>query len=126
MLVILESLIAILEADAELKILLNATESISKISPDFSMNDGIAYTFYDVTNDKIKTQAQFSLTIINDDLLKAYKIKNRVDEMLLTFSDEQPLGKILKIVQNGGGQYFDETLNVRKIKTTYIVTYRKD
>lgn len=123
---ILEDLIDMLETDAELKILLKATESNSKISPDFSINDGIAYTFYDVTNDKIKTQAQFSLTIINDDLLKAYKIKNRVDKILLTFSDEQLLDKILKIVQNGGGQYFDETLKMRKIKTTYIVTYRKD
>lgn len=123
---ILEDLIAMLETDAELKILLKATESDSKISPDFSINDGIAYTFYDVTNDKIKTQAQFNLTIINDDLLKAYKIKNRLDKILLTFSDEQPLDKVLKIVQNGGGQYFDETLNLRKIKTTYIVTYRKD
>lgn len=121
---VIEELIHIISTDTELREMLKATPRNNKISPNFAIKDGIAYTFADIANDRIKVQASFQLTIVNEDLFTAYKIKERLDKLLLTFGDNQLTKNILSVVQNGGGSYFDADLQIQKVKANYTVLYK--
>lgn len=120
----IQDIIAILRNDVELSNLLGATATDSKISPNYAVKDGIKYEFNILTNDKIKVQANLVLTIVNNDLLVAYAIKSKLDEILLTLGDEQLTDDILQVSQTGGGSYYDSDLDIQKINVTYTLVYK--
>ena len=122
---ILLELLKILTDDTVLSTLLGSTVTNKKISPDYTISDGIYYTFNDVTYDKIKAQALFNLTIVNKELMQAYKIKDRLDELLLTFADNELTDNILVVTQNGGGLIYDSECKEHRLKVNYSIIYKK-
>lgn len=122
---VIVELIEILKNDATLKALLNAADCNSKIMPMPLISDGIGYSFIPLTNDGIKEQSQFELTIINADLLRCYVIKGKLDELLITIGDTQLTNSILEVRQNGGGSWYDNELKMFKLKTNYTVLSRR-
>lgn len=122
---VLEELTSILKNDTTLKELLKAKIDNTKIMPMPLLSDGIGYEFIPLTNNGIKEQAQFELTIINANLLKCYEIKEQVDRLLLTIGDTPLTDTILEVSQNGGGKYHDDDLNMEKLKANYTILSRR-
>lgn len=122
---ILIELITILKNDTILKTLLKATVTNTKIMPMPLLTDGIGYNFITLTNDGIKEQSQFELTIINTDLLRCYEIKEQVDKLLITIGDTPLTNNILEVSQNGGGSYYDDDLKFYKLKANYTILSRR-
>lgn len=122
---VLVELITILKNDTTLKTLLKATVTNTKITPIPLISEGIGYSFIPLTNDGIKEQSQFELTIMNADLLRCYEIKEQVDKSLITMGDTPLTNTILEVSQNGGGSYFDDDLKMFKLKANYTILSRK-
>lgn len=89
------------------------------------LTDGIGYNFITLTNDGIKEQSQFELTIINTDLLRCYEIKEQLDKLLITIGDTPLTNNILEVSQNGGGSYYDDDLKFYKLKANYTILSRR-
>lgn len=122
---VLIELITILKNDATLKTLLKATVTNTKIMPMPLLTDGIGYTFIPLTNDGVKEQSQFELTIINTDLLRCYEIKEQLDKLLITIGDTPLTNGILEVSQNGGGCWYDGDLKMFKLKANYTILSRR-
>ena len=122
---VLSELTTILKNDTTLKTLLKATVTNTKIMPMPLSSEGIGYSFIPLTNDGIKEQSQFELTIMNADLFKCCEIKEQVDKLLITIGDTPLTNNILEVSQNGGGSYFDDDLKFYKLKTNYTVLSRR-
>lgn len=121
---VLVDLVGILKNDTTLKNLLRATETNTKIMPMPLITDGIGYNFIPLTNDGIKGQNQFELTIINTELLKCHEIKSTVDKLLITIGDDSLTNSITGCSQNGGGCWYDDGLKMYKLKSNYVVIER--
>lgn len=122
---LLIELITILKNNTILKTLLKATVTNTKIMPMPLLTDGIGYNFITLTNDGIKEQSQFELTIINTDLLRCYEIKEQLDKLLITIGDTPLTNNILEVSQNGGGSYYDDDLKFYKLKANYTILSRR-
>lgn len=121
---VLVDLISTLKNDKTLKSLLNATITESKIHPMPCNEDGISYNYNDLTNDALVRQSQFKATIIHDDLMKCYEIKERVDNLLITLGDQSFNKDIMSIAQTGGGFFYDADLQKYKVVTIYTIQER--
>lgn len=117
-------IIGLLKANSDLASLLGATATNSKISPNYAIKDGLKYEFSILTSDKIKVQANLNLTIVKNDLLLAYAIKDKLDEILLTLGDEPLTVDILQVSQTGGGVYYDSDIDIQKINVIYTLVYK--
>lgn len=82
--------------------------------------EGVCYQFYCVTDDKIKGQYAFKVTIVNKNLLDAFRMQEKISEALLTKGDEKN-HSLLSCEVNGGGFYYDNDLKMYKLSATYAV-----
>lgn len=121
---ILLELLEILESDLELATLLKVDITNGKINPMPLITDGVGFNFIPLTNDGIKSQSVFELTIANKLLNKCYEIKTRIDNLIITIGNDNLTSTICSVSQNGGGFYFDSDLNMYKLKTNYTVISR--
>ena len=77
------------------------------------LEDCVVYSYNDAYNDNIKKSARLTLNIITtgikeNSILKAEKMKNTINSVILTLGDEPLTNAILSITQNGGGQIPNE------------------
>lgn len=107
---ILEVIIALLKAN---NVQIEAFESHKVPS--------IAYTFTNLTSDKVKRQDRLELTIIEKDYLKALQKSEQLKEILLTLGDDRLQDDILSVELNGGGTLRDHTTKCIHIKQIYIL-----
>lgn len=114
-------LLAILEGDEMLSTLLNSTITDKKIHPVPITSDGVGYNYIPFTNDGVKGQSRFEVTVVNADMLKCYEIKQRIDEILITIANKRLTQNILACDANGGGMINDTELKRFKLKTNYVI-----
>lgn len=85
---------------------------------------GVCYSYVPFSNNGTIEQAQFEITIVNEDLLACYKAKAEIDKLLITLGDESLTHTITSCTQSGGGQYRDNDLGVYKVQANYAITAR--
>ena len=103
----LESIVAILNADEQLITLLNGKAAIYPLSTS-DLGTCIVYDCHSLSDDKVKRTDRLQLTIIADTLAKSLAIESRVKTLLLTFADLPLNDQILQVEVNGGGSLYDE------------------
>lgn len=118
--------------DEVIKILMNDSELKSLVSGIYPFGEGssisecITYEFYTVNDNGIKAIDVLMIDAIGFSISKSLAILERVKSIILTLGDTQLTGKVLKVIQNGGGSMKnvvgDKTLYYQK--ATFNITRR--
>lgn len=103
----IESIVALLNADTTLKTLLDGKAAIYPLSTT-DLGNCIIYDCTCLTDDKVKRTDRLQLTVIADTLAKGLAIEARLKTLLLTFADSPLNNQILQVEVNGGGSLYDE------------------
>lgn len=93
------------------------------------LEDCVVYSCNDAYNDNIKKSARLTLNIITtgikeNSILKAEKMKNTINSVILTLGDEPLTNTILSITQNGGGQIPNEVTDTLHTILYYDIIYK--
>ena len=82
----------------------------------------IVYTMTPISSDKIKETYQLKLIAISEDMGETEKIIDIAKDVVLTLADEQLTDKILKVVQNGGSNMYNEETGTYHIGAYFNIT----
>lgn len=107
---IIDDILTALRSDAELAVILEATQDNDKIyafEAPVEEVPVITYKFTPVTDNKIIRTDRLEITCIGDSLGKAYQLDEKIRDILITYGDDDFNNKILEIDINGGGSLSD-------------------